>query len=246
MSITRRTALGAGLATGAFIAATGSAGAQQDPLALPSTPLADTASDLIGRELPPAIRNHSVRGYLFARAAAAQQGLRPGADYDDEAMYLICALHDIGLAGIGNGQQRFELDGADYAARFLEDHDAPDTLIDTVWDAIAAHTSGFSDSPVYRRRRPPEIWIAVRGIGIDVAAAPGDIAPDYAEQVHAAYPRLGGSRALTAAIETQALADPRKAMPGTLAGVIVREHHPDVPHLTWDAILATSIWNDAA
>lgn len=246
MSLTRRTALTTGLVTGAFLAANGPAAAQQDSLALPSTPLADEATDLIARELPAPIRNHSVRGYLFARVAAARQGLRPGADYDDEAMYLICALHDIGLAAIGNGTQRFELDGADYAARFLEDHGATDTLIDTVWDAIAAHTSGFTDSPVYRRRRPPETWIAVHGIGIDVAAAPGDIAPEYAEQVHAVYPRLGGSRALTAAIETQAQADPRKAVPGTLAGAIVREHHPDDPHLTWDAILATSIWNDAA
>ncbi|BCK55733.1 HD domain-containing protein [Nocardia wallacei] len=245
MSITRRTALGAGLVTGAVLAA-GTAAAQQDSLALPSTPLADTASELIARELPAPLRNHSVRGYLFARAAAAQQGLRPGADYDDEAMYLICALHDLGLAATGNGTQRFELDGADYAARFLEDHGAPDTLIDTVWDAIAAHTSGFTASPVYRRRRPAESWIAVHGIGIDVAGTPGDITPDYADRVHAAYPRLGGSRALTAAIEAQALADPRKALPGTLAGAIVREHHPDTPHLTWDAILATSIWNDAA
>lgn len=245
MSVTRRAVLGAGLAAGGLIAATGLAVAQNDgALALPSTPLANKASGLIDRELPPHLRNHSLRGYLFGRAVAAQQGLRPGADYDDEMMYLICALHDIGLADAANGQQRFEIDGADYAARFLEDNGATDTLIDVVWDAVAAHTSGFSDSPVFRRRRPSAIWIAVHGIGVDVAAGPHDIPPEYADRVHAAYPRLGGSSALIASIETQALANPRKAPPGTLAGEIVRERHPDAQRLTWDKILATSIWND--
>ncbi|MEU4344020.1 HD domain-containing protein [Nocardia sp. NPDC023852] len=242
MSTTRHAALGDGLTAGTDAA--GSIAAPDDSLVVPTTPLADKASDLIARELPAHLRNHSVRGYLFGRAVAAQQGLRPGTDYDDETMYLICALHDIGLADIANGMQRFEIDGADYAARFLEDNGATNPLIDTVWDAIAAHTSGFSDSPVYRRRRPPEIWIAVEGIGIDVAAGPQDLPPDYADRVHAAYPRFGGTRALLAAIEMQALADPRKAPPGTLTGEIVRQRHPDAPYPTWDMILESSIWND--
>ena len=141
-------------------------------------------------------------------------------------MYLICALHDIGLADIADGEQRFEVDGADYAARFLEDNGVSDTRIDTVWDAIATHTSGFSDSPVYRRRRPPEIWIAVDGIGIDVDGGPGDLPPGYGDRVHAAYPRLAGSRALAESIETQALANPRKTLPTTLPGEIVHQRHP--------------------
>ncbi|MCP2293769.1 HD domain-containing protein [Nocardia amikacinitolerans] len=244
MSMSRRTALGAGLAGAAFAWSADHALAQQDPLALPATPLASRATELIDRELAPHLRNHSVRGFLFARAVAAEHGLAPGSGYDDELMYLICALHDIGLGEIANGDQRFEVDGADYAARFLEDNGVTDDRVDVVWDAIAAHTTGLSDSPVYRRRRRPEIWIAVHGIGLDIGGSPADLPPGYADLVHARYPRLGGSRALADSVETQALANPRKAPPGSLPGEILRQRHPELPYLTWDAILATSGWGD--
>ncbi|MFE7795995.1 HD domain-containing protein [Nocardia sp. NPDC057440] len=244
MSMSRRAALGAGLA-GTTMALSGKiASAQEDSLGLPSTPLAGTANEFIARTLAPHLRNHSVRGFLFGRALAARQGVRPGADYDEESMFLICALHDIGLAEVANGNQRFEVDGADYAAIFLEENGVTDARVDTVWDAIAAHTSGFSDSPVFRRRRPAEVWIAVDGIGLDVGGSPADLPPGYADRVHAAYPRLGGTRALTTSIENQALANPSKAFPATLAGEIVHQRHPDLPYMTWDSILDSSGWRD--
>jgi hypothetical protein len=66
------------------------------------------------------------------------------------------------------------------------------------------------------------IRFAVTGIGLDVGGGPGDLSPGFADLVHAAYPRLGGTRALTDAIERQAVADPRKAPPGSLPGEIIR------------------------
>ncbi|NEW36978.1 HD domain-containing protein, partial [Nocardia cyriacigeorgica] len=121
--------------------------AEQDALALPTSPIAAATRHLIDTSLTPPVRNHSIRGFLFGRAIAGAQGLQPGADYDEEVMYLICALHDIGLGDIANGHQRFEVDGADYAAEFLERNGITDARVDTVWDAIAGHTSAFSDSP---------------------------------------------------------------------------------------------------
>ncbi|MEV0293742.1 HD domain-containing protein [Nocardia sp. NPDC050710] len=245
MFISRRAALGAGIAGAAVALSKPSVtAAQEDSLALPSTALADKTTEFVTASLEPHLRNHSIRGYLFGRAIAAQQGLHPGADYDAETMYLICILHDIGLAEIANGSQRFEMDGADYAAQFLEGNGVTDARVDTIWDAIATHTSGFTGSPVYRRRRPPEAWIAVDGIGLDVGGSPADLPPGYADRVHAAYPRLGGTPALTRSIEVQALADPRKAPPATLPGEIVHQRHPDLPYLTWDAIVASSGWGD--
>ncbi|MFQ6393281.1 HD domain-containing protein [Nocardia sp. KC 131] len=240
MSLSRRAALAAGLAGTAMTVSAKTAAAQPDSLTVPSTPLAAKANELIARTMAAHLRNHSVRGFLFGRAIAAQQG----ADYDEELMFLICALHDIGLSDIANGDQRFEIDGADYAAVFLEENGVTDSRVDTVWDAIAAHTSGFSDSPVYRRRRPAAVWIAVEGIGLDVGGSPADLPPGYADRVHAAYPRLGGTRALTNSIEAQALANPRKAFTATLAGEIVHQRHPELPYLTWDSILDSSGWRD--
>lgn len=215
-----------------------------ESLALPATPLANETRRLIDEALQTPVRHHSVRGFLFGRAHAAAQGLRPGTDYDEELMFLICALHDIGLSERANGTQRFEIDGADFAAEFLEAQGVRDERVDIIWDAIAAHTTGLSDSPVYRRRRPAAIWIAVTGIGLDVGGGPGDLPPGFADLVHASYPRLGGTRALTDAIERQAVADPRKAPPGSLPGEIIRLRHPELVPYTWDMILDASGWQD--
>ncbi|MBF6327919.1 HD domain-containing protein [Nocardia transvalensis] len=210
---------------------------------LPDTPLARAAGALIDSELDAPLRNHSLRSFLFARALADSQGLHAGADYDEEVMFLICALHDIGLADAADGDQRFEVDGADYAAEFLESQGITDERVDIVWDAIAAHTTGLSSSPVYRRRRPAAIWIAVDGIGIDIGGSAQMLPGGYADRVHAAYPRLGGIRALTRRVEEQAVANPRKALPGSLTGEVVRLSHPElVP--TWADIIAASGWND--
>ncbi|AFU01095.1 HD domain-containing protein [Nocardia brasiliensis] len=244
MSVSRRTALAAGVAGTAVLALAATAAAQPYALTLPSTPLADKATALIGRVLTPALRNHSVRGFLFGRAMAHAEGLRPGEDYDEEAMYLICALHDLGLAENAGGDQRFEIDGADDAVRFLEQHGMSDARADVIWDAIAAHTVGFTASPVYRRRRPAETWIAVDGIGLDVGGSPAALPPGYADLVHAAYPRLGGTRVLTDAICAQGVANPEKAPPGSLAGEILRLRHPEIPRPTWEDFASMSEWGD--
>jgi hypothetical protein len=94
--------------------------------------LARAAPELVTRELATPLRNHSVCGFLFGRALAEQAGMRPGADYDEELMFLICVLRDIGLAEIANGAQRFEMDGADFAAKFLEDRGLTDGRVDIV------------------------------------------------------------------------------------------------------------------
>lgn len=212
-------------------------------LDLPNTPLAQAAGALIDAELNPPLRNHSLRSFLFARALADSMGVHAGADYDEEVLYLICALHDIGLAEVANGDQRFEVDGADYAAEFLESQGVTDERVDIVWDAIAAHTSGLSGSPVYRRRRPAAIWIAVDGIGIDIGGSAQLLPPGYADQVHAVYPRLGGIRALTRLVVEQAVANPRKILPGSLTGEAVRLSHPElVP--SWAAVVAAGGWDD--
>ncbi|AYF77539.1 HD domain-containing protein [Nocardia yunnanensis] len=223
-----------------FLAAT-PARSGAEPVEPPLTPLAVKAGLLLDAVAQPHVRNHSLRSYFFARAVAEQQHLA----CDDELVFLICALHDIGMTDVANGDQRFEIDGADYAARFLEDNGVTDARVDLIWDAIAAHTSGFILSPVYQRRRPPEIQVAVTGIGIDLGGSASDLPPGYADRVHAAYPRLGGSAALFRTIEQQGLANPRKAGPATFAGEIVRQRHPEAPRETVEDILAASGWADS-
>ncbi|WP_433333341.1 HD domain-containing protein [Spirillospora sp. CA-294931] len=230
-SLPRRAVLGAGAA---FALPGGTAHASD--LSFPATRLTRAALKLLDRTQSPALRNHSLRSFLFARAAT------PHRDYDTEVVFLICALHDMGLTKEGStDHQRFEIDGADFAARFLESRGVTDGRVDTIWDAIALHTSaGFHDSPVFARRRAPEIRIAQRGIGIDLTG-PAPLPPGYGDRVNAAHPRLGGLRTLTKAMVDQGLKDPRKAPAMTLPGEIIHQLHPELPYDYWTL---DNDWND--
>ena len=68
---------------------------------------------------PAVLSNHCIRSYVFAREIAASQDLRGGVHYDNETLYLACLLHDLGLTDHGSGDERFEIQGADAAQRFL-------------------------------------------------------------------------------------------------------------------------------
>jgi hypothetical protein len=242
--------LAAGALTGRFVPGgrgeshTGREGGLAD-LRLPATELAGRAHALVRRLQPPFLLNHSLRSYLFARAVAGQNGLRPGQDFDDELVFLICVLHDIGLTDAANGNQRFEVDGADFAAGFLEDSGETGPRVDTLWDAIALHTTPtIAGSPVFTRRRPAEIRIGQAGIRVDVGGNAGQLPAGYADRVHAAYPRLGGSRALTDAIVAQAAVKPAKATPITFPGEVLHQRSPAAPYTTWDMVLDASGWGD--
>jgi hypothetical protein len=244
--MSRRAVLTTGLAATA-VALTGSPATARagTDLSFPSTRLTREALRLVNRAQEPYLRNHSLRSFLFARAAAGQAGKLPGRDYDVEVAFLICVLHDMGLTAAAGTDQRFEVAAADFAARFLEERGVTDSRVDTVWDGIALHTTyTITHSPVYRRRRPPEIAITTDGIGLDLFGGPDHLPPGYADRVRAVYPRLGGSRALTDAIVAHAMSDPRKAPPMTLPGEVLHQRHPSLPYETWDMVLNSGGWGD--
>ncbi|HZN98529.1 MAG TPA: HD domain-containing protein [Gemmatimonadales bacterium] len=247
--VTRRVVLGGAVAGAAGVAlgAPAAAAASQADLSFPATRLARSAHKLVADTQQPFLRNHSLRSFLFARAAAGQQGRRPDEDYDLELVYLISVLHDMGLTDQGNADnQQFEAAGADLAARFMESRGVTDRRVDTVWEAIALHTSELHESPVFRRRRPTEIGIALAGIAID-AGEPGGadrLPPGFADRVHALYPRLGSTRALIEVVLEQGLANPRKAPQWTLAGEGIHQRHPSLPYFTVDMLLDSNPWGD--
>ncbi|MGY5126909.1 hypothetical protein [Streptomyces nigrescens] len=98
----RRDALATGAAALSAPAITTDAAADDDTdatqgLSFPGTTLVRKVRDFVDEAAQPYLRNHSLRAFLFGRAAAAQAGRRPGKDYDEEVLFLICALHDMGL-----------------------------------------------------------------------------------------------------------------------------------------------------
>jgi HD domain len=186
------------------------------------------------------VANHCVRSYLFARELAAAKGLRGDVDYDDELVFLACILHDLGATDFGNGNQRFEVDGADAAARFLQEHGVQEARVTTVWQAIALHTSvGLA------HRFGPEHAVAQMGIGADVVGTDRQfLPPGFADRVHASWPRHDAGYRLAELIAGQVEANAAKGPPLTFPAHLHQLVYPTTPAVTWfDAVRAAG-WND--
>ncbi|HEX2314844.1 MAG TPA: HD domain-containing protein [Thermomonospora sp.] len=207
-------------------------------LRFPTTEIAVRAREFVERIEPPVLANHSVRSYLFGSALAARRGWKPGRDYDDELLYLGSVLHDVGLTEQGDGDQRFEIDGADLAVRFLLEQGVTRERAQVVWDAIAFHTS-----PHLAARMGPEVSLAQQGTALDIAGTGAELLPPgFADEVHARFPRLDAEDGLADAIVSQVLANPAKGAPMTLPGELVRQRVPSVHVPTWADMVAASPW----
>jgi hypothetical protein len=204
----------------------------------PITETAARAREFVERIEPPFLANHSLRSYLFGSAVAAGRGWKHGVDYDDELLFLGCVLHDVGLTEQGDGDLRFEVDGADLAVGFLLEQGYPQPRAQVVWDAIALHTS-----PQIADRNGPEVALARQGIAVDIAGTGADLLPaGFADGVHARFPRLDVEDGLADAIVSQVLANPVKGAPMTLPGELVRQRVPSAHIPTWDDMVAASPW----
>jgi hypothetical protein len=122
---------------------------------IPNTPIAYEATQFVSGVTPLWLVNHLLRTYVFAELL----GRRNAVKYDSELLYLGAIMHDLGLTGEYAGIQRFELDGADAASRFLRKHGVPKHRVELVWESIAFHTSGG----IYERMAPE---IALVGFGV--------------------------------------------------------------------------------
>ncbi len=178
---------------------------------LPDSEICTAAWKLAFEVSPEFLANHCVRSYLFSRELAAADGLRSGADYDDELVFLSCLLHDLGLTDYGQGDQRFEVEGADAAVRFLDDQGVPADRTSTVWQAIALHTSlGLAG------RFGTEQSVVHNGISVDIdGMASGRFSTGFADRVHAAWPRHDLGYAIVGLVAQGTRANPQKAPPFT-------------------------------
>jgi hypothetical protein len=97
-------------------------------------------------------------------------------------------FHDIGLVeGHRSAHERFEIDGANAARRFLEARGLPEEQIMTVWESIALHTT-----PEIPRYKQPEVRLVTLGVEYDVLGLHfDDLSPHAREQVVSAHPRTG-------------------------------------------------------
>jgi hypothetical protein len=149
---------------------------------IPHTAAAVEATRAIQKTTSRLIFHHSRRVFLFGAIHARARGLEP----DPELLYLAALYHDTGLATpYSEKEQRFEVDGADHARKFLLDHGFPAGSADTVWTAIALHTT-----PAIPDRLGPEIAAMARGVLTDaVGLGLEELDSAQVDAVLAAHPR---------------------------------------------------------
>jgi hypothetical protein len=205
---------------------------------LPDSDICSAALRLMFDVSPPFLANHCVRSYLFGRELAAADGLRSDVDYDNELVFLVCVLHDLGVTDYGLADQRFEVDGADAAARFLRENGISDDRVTTVWQSIALHTSvGLAE------RFGTVQNLAYLGISLDVNGIQKHRLPSgYAARVHTAWPRHDLGYAIVDAIARGTRADPTKAPPSSFPAHV--HQLINGPSLTFSDVVANSGWGD--
>jgi hypothetical protein len=207
---------------------------------LPDSGIACAAKQFVFDVSPAFVAHHSVRSYLFGRELAAAKGLRRDVDYDDELVFLSCILHDLGVTEYGNGDQRFEVDGADAAARFLRDHGVQEARVSTVWQAIALHTSVGLAHKFGAEQAIAQMGISTDIIGVDRQLLP----PGFVDQVHSSWPRHDLGFTLAELIADQVETNPAKGPPLTFPGHVHQLMYPTTPAVTWFDLVRTAGWND--
>ncbi|MFZ2116233.1 MAG: HD domain-containing protein, partial [Pseudonocardiaceae bacterium] len=93
---------------------------------IPDSRLASEATELVRDTASPLLFHHSRRVFLFG----SLRGNRLGLTADPELLYVGAMFHDLGLTEkYRRTDQRFELDGADEARRFLTAHGLPEDRV---------------------------------------------------------------------------------------------------------------------
>ncbi|HEX6402889.1 MAG TPA: HD domain-containing protein [Pseudonocardiaceae bacterium] len=127
---------------------------------IPDSRLAREATELVRDAATPLLYHHSRRVFLFG----SLQGKRLGLIADPELLYVGAMFHDLGLTEkYRTTDQRFEIDGADEARRFLAAHGLPEDRARLAWLGIALHTT-----PETPYRLEPEVALVSAGVETDV------------------------------------------------------------------------------
>jgi HD superfamily phosphodiesterase len=148
----------------------------------PDTRLAREITEFVRDTETELLFNHSSRVYLFAALTGERRELR----FDRELLYAGAMFHDLGLMPEhASATERFEVDGANAARDFLLARGVSPAEVNTVWTAIALHTT-----PGIPQHMHPVVALVTAGVEMDVLGiAYEEFAAAEREAVVRAYPR---------------------------------------------------------
>jgi hypothetical protein len=151
-------------------------------IVLPDSKLAREVTELVRDTEPPLLFHHSSRVYYWGSLTGKRRGLR----FDPELLYAGAMFHDMGLTPKhASAHGRFEVDSANAARDFLLSHGIAERDVETVWTAIALHTT-----PGIPQHMDPLIALVTAGVEMDVLGiAFSEFTDAEREAVVRAYPR---------------------------------------------------------
>ena len=144
--------------------------------------LAREMTELVRDTEPPLLFHHSSRVYYWGALTGERRGLR----FDPELLYAGAMFHDMGLTpAYSSADKRFEVDSANTARDFLRRHGIGENDIQTVWTAVALHTT-----PGIPQYMHPVIALVTAGVEMDVLGiAFAEFTEAEREAVVRAHPR---------------------------------------------------------
>ena len=151
-------------------------------VSIPDSKLARETTKLVRETASALLFHHSRRVYYFGALAGLHRGLK----FDPELLYVGAMFHDMGLTHQHSSpHERFEVDGANAARDFLRAHGIAQADVDTVWTAIALHTT-----PGIPQHMHPVVALVTAGVEMDVLGLTYDEYSDAErEAVVHAHPR---------------------------------------------------------
>jgi HD superfamily phosphodiesterase len=151
-------------------------------IGVPDSKLARAITELVRDTETPLLFHHSSRVYYWGSLAGKRRGL----SFDPELLYAGAMFHDMGLTHRhSSADERFEVDGANAARDFLRSYGIGQQDIDTVWTAIALHTT-----PGIPQHMHPVVALVTAGVEMDVLGLGyGEYSATEREVVVHAHPR---------------------------------------------------------
>ncbi|MEU6263027.1 HD domain-containing protein [Saccharopolyspora shandongensis] len=201
---------------------------------IPDSVLAREATELVRETASPLLFDHSRRVFLWGSLRGREQGLR----FDPELLYVGAMFHDLGLTErFRRADQRFEIDGADEARKFLQAHGIGGEPADRVWTAIALHTT-----PEIPLHMAPEVALVTRGVELDVLGIGYHaVSDEQRDAVVAAHPRPDFKNRILAAF-TEGIEDRPETTFGNVKADVLAYYVPGFVRGDFVELIKNSDW----
>jgi HD domain len=201
---------------------------------VPDTKLARDATDFVRSSTSDLVYDHSRRVFWFG----SLQGRNRGLSFDPELLYLGAMFHDLGLNEQFRGSgRRFEVDSAEEARRFMQEHGMPEDSIRRVWTAIALHTT-----PGIPEFMEPEVALVTAGVEYDVLGIGyHDVCDADRAEITALHPRPDFKRNILHAF-TEGIAPKPETTFGNVKADVLERFVPGYRRTNFVDIIEGSAW----